>query len=427
MTIVAKPARASPTTVERVVSPGGIEAWLVEEHTVPLVAMEFAFLGGASQDPSDKAGVAHLTSGALDEGAGPLDSDAFQTRLADRAIELNFDADRDTLRGSLKTLVKHADEAFELTRLAVTEARFDASAVERVRSQILAGLRHEAQNPESLSARAFYAHAFPGHPYGHPVRGTIDSISGIGREDLVRYRDAKLSRGNLRISVVGAIDAAALGRALDQIFGALPAAPQLAPVPPVVAAGLGKSVVIDVDVPQSVVRFGCNGIARLDADYIPGYVINHILGGGVFTARLFREVREKRGLAYGISTSLVPMRHAAILAGGTATKNERVAETRFRSSRRRSAASPPRARRPRSCDLAKQYLIGSYALHFDTSTKIASQLLQIAVEGLGIDYVDRRNALVDAVTPEDARRVAKRLLGEGELLIVVAGKPVGVS
>ncbi len=426
MTIVAKPARASPTTVERVVSPGGIEAWLVEEHTVPLVAMEFAFLGGASQDPSDKAGVAHLTSGALDEGAGPLDSDAFQTRLADRAIELNFDADRDTLRGSLKTLVKHADEAFELTRLAVTEARFDASAVERVRSQILAGLRHEAQNPESLSARAFYAHAFPGHPYGHPVRGTIDSISGIGREDLVRYRDAKLSRGNLRISVVGAIDAAALGRALDQIFGALPAAPQLAPVPPVVAAGLGKSVVIDVDVPQSVVRFGCNGIARLDADYIPGYVINHILGGGVFTARLFREVREKRGLAYGISTSLVPMRHAAILAGGTATKNERVAESIsvIKEEIRRLAAEGPEAEELR---LAKQYLIGSYALHFDTSTKIASQLLQIAVEGLGIDYVDRRNALVDAVTPEDARRVAKRLLGEGELLIVVAGKPVGVS
>jgi zinc protease len=426
MTIVAKPARASPTTVERVVSPGGIEAWLVEEHTVPLVAMEFAFLGGASQDPSDKAGVAHLTSGALDEGAGPLDSDAFQTRLADRAIELNFDADRDTLRGSLKTLVKHADEAFELTRLAVTEARFDASAVERVRSQILAGLRHEAQNPESLSARAFYAHAFPGHPYGNPVRGTIDSISGIGREDLVRYRDAKLSRGNLRIAVVGAIGAAALGRALDQIFGALPAAPQLAPVPPVVAAGLGKSVVIDVDVPQSVVRFGCNGIARLDADYISGYVINHILGGGVFTARLFREVREKRGLAYGVSTSLVPMRHAAILAGGTATKNERVAESIsvIKEEIRRLAAEGPEAEELR---LAKQYLIGSYALHFDTSTKIASQLLQIAVEGLGIDYVDRRNALVDAVTPEDARRVAKRLLGEGELLIVVAGKPVGVS
>jgi zinc protease len=426
MTIVATPARAAPTTVERVVSPGGVEAWLVEEHAVPIVAMEFAFLGGASQDPSDKAGVAHLTSGVLDEGAGPLDSDAFQTRLADRAIELNFDADRDTLRGSLKTLVKHADEAFELTRLAVTEARFDASSVERVRSQILAGLRHEAQNPESLSARAFYANAFQGHPYGHPVRGTIDSISAVGREDLVRYRDGKLARGNLRVAVVGAIDAVTLGRALDKIFGALPAAPQLAPVPSTKAGGLGKRVVIDVDVPQSVVRFGCAGIARLDADYIPGYVINHILGGGVFTARLFREVREKRGLAYGVSTSLVPMRHAALLAGGTATKNERVGESIsvIKDEIRKLASEGPEAEELR---LAKQYLIGSYALHFDTSTKIASQLLQISIEGLGIDYVDRRNGLVDAVTPEAARRVAKRLLGDGELLIVVAGQPVGLD
>jgi zinc protease len=426
MTIVATPARAAPTTVERVVSPGGVEAWLVEEHAVPIVAMEFAFLGGASQDPSDKAGVAHLTSGVLDEGAGPHDSDAFQTRLADRAIELNFDADRDTLRGSLKTLVKHADEAFELTRLAVTEARFDASAVERVRAQILAGLRHEAQNPESLSARAFYANAFQGHPYGHPVRGTIDSISAVGRDDLVRYRDGKLARGNLRVAVVGAIDAATLGRALDKIFGALPSAPQLAPVPSTKAGGLGKRVVIDVDVPQSVVRFGCPGIARLDADYIPGYVINHILGGGVFTARLFREVREKRGLAYGVSTSLVPMRHAALLAGGTATKNERVAESIsvIKDQIRQLAADGPETEELR---LAKQYLIGSYALHFDTSTKIASQLLQISIEGLGIDYVDRRNGLVDAVTPEAARRVAKRLLGDGELLIVVAGQPVGLD
>jgi zinc protease len=426
MTIVATPARAAPTTVERVVSPGGVEAWLVEEHAVPIVAMEFAFLGGASQDPSDKAGVAHLTSGVLDEGAGPLDSDAFQTRLADRAIELNFDADRDTLRGSLKTLVKHADEAFELTRLAVTEARFDASAVERVRAQILAGLRHEAQNPESLSARAFYANAFAGHPYGHPVRGTIDSIAAVGRGDLVRYRDGKLARSNLRVAVVGAIDAAALGRALDRIFGALPAAPQLAPVASTKAGGLGKRVVIDVDVPQSVVRFGCSGIPRLDADYIPGYVINHILGGGVFTARLFREVREKRGLAYGVSTSLVPMRHAALLAGGTATKNERVAESIsvIKDEIRKLAGEGPETEELR---LAKQYLIGSYALHFDTSTKIASQLLQISIEGLGIDYVDRRNGLVDAVTLEDARRVAKRLLGDGELLIVVAGQPVGLD
>ena len=426
MTIVATPARAAPTTVERVVSPGGVEAWLVEEHAVPIVAMEFAFLGGASQDPSDKAGVAHLTSGVLDEGAGPLDSDAFQTRLADRAIELNFDADRDTLRGSLKTLVKHADEAFELTRLAVTEARFDASAVERVRAQILAGLRHEAQNPESLSARAFYANAFQGHPYGHPVRGTIDSISAVGRDDLVRYRDGKLARSNLRVAVVGAIDAVTLGRALDKIFGALPAAPQLAPVPSIKAGGLGKRVVIDVDVPQSVVRFGCAGIPRLDADYIPGYVINHILGGGVFTARLFREVREKRGLAYGVSTSLVPMRHAALLAGGTATKNERVGESIsvIKDEIRKLASEGPEAEELR---LAKQYLIGSYALHFDTSTKIASQLLQISIEGLGIDYVDRRNTLVDAVTPESARRVAKRLLGDGELLIVVAGRPVGLD
>lgn len=421
---VAAARSAPPPTVQRVVSAGGIEAWLVEEHQVPLVAMEFAFLGGASQDPTERPGVANALSGLLDEGAGPYDSDAFQTRLADRAIELRFHADRDTFRGSLKTLVRHADEAFDLARLALSEARLDEAAIERVRAQVVASLRHEAQNPDSLAARAFFAAAFPDHPYGRPVRGTLDSVAAITRQDVERYRGAVLSRGSLRVVVVGAIDAASLGRALDRIFLALPAAAELHPVMTTAAAGLGTRVVVDVDVPQSVVRFGGEGVPRLDPDYLPAFVVNHVLGGGVFSARLFKEVREKRGLAYGVSTSLSPMRHAALFTGYTATKNERVAESIavIENEIRSLAADGPDAEELR---LAKQYLIGSYALHFDTSTKIAAQLLNIAVEGLGIDYIDRRNDLVAAVTAEDVARAGKRVL-DRSLLVVVAGQPIGV-
>lgn len=426
MTRAATATRAaSPAFVERVVSPGGIEAWLVEEHQVPLVALEFAFVGGSSQDPSGKAGVANLLTGLLDEGAGPYDSDAFQMRLADRAIELRFHADRDTFRGSLKTLTRHADEAFDLLRLALTEARLDATAIERVRAQVVAGLKHEANNPDSLAGRAFFAHAFPDHPYGRPVRGTIESVATLTREDVDLYRRAILARGSLAIVAVGAIDATTLGRLIDNVFGALPAKADLVAIAAAVPAGIGSRTVIDVDVPQSVVRFGGGGVARLDPDYLPAYVVNHILGGGVFTARLFREVREKRGLAYGVSTSLVPMRHAALMIGGTATKNERVGESIavIEGEIRRLAAEGPDADELR---LAKQYLIGSYALHFDTSTKIAGQLLQIAIEGLGIDYVERRNELLAAVTAQDVRRAGERLFRDDSLIVVVAGRPVGL-
>lgn len=423
MTVAA--VSASPRTVQRVVSPGGIEAWLVEEHAVPLVAVEFAFVGGATQDPAGKAGAAYLLGGLLDEGAGPYDADAFQERLAEKAIELQFAADRDAWRGSLKTLVRHADEAFALLRLALIEPRLDAPAIERVREQVLAGLRHEAKDPDTLANRALFRAAFPDHPYGHPIRGTLESLPTIARADLDGLRKAGLSRANLVVAVVGAIDAATLARHLDAVFGDLPAVAALAEVPAVEPNGLGSRTVIDVDVPQSVIRFAGPGVARRDAAFMPSFVLNHILGGGSFTSRLFQEVREKRGLAYGVWTALMPLRRAALFTGGTATKNERAAESLavIREEIAKLVADGPSED---ELAKAKQYLIGSYALHFDTSTKIAGQLVQIALEGLGIDYIDRRNGLVAAVTGDDVRRAAQRLFGQGDLLVVVAGRPQGL-
>jgi zinc protease len=417
--------KAASRAVQRVVSPGGIEAWLVEEHAIPLIAMEVAFLGGATQDPSSKAGTAALMASLLDEGAGDLDADSFQERLADRAIEIHFHADRDAWHGALKTLARHADEAFGLFRLAVTEPRFDDDAIARVREQMLAGLRHEAKDPESLASRAFFAEACAGHPYAHPVRGTLDSLPGVARHDIAALHRAGFARDNLVVAVVGAIDAETLGRRLDEVFGHLPEKTGIASVAPISVGGLGSHAIVDLDVPQSVLRFGLPGIARRDDDYMAGYVVNHILGGGSFTSRLFQEVREKRGLAYSVWTSLHPLRQCPLFMGGTATKNERAAESLAVINEEIARLT---TEGPSEDELAKakQYLIGSYALHFDTSTKIARQLVQIAIDDLGIDYIDRRNALVAAVTMDDVHRVAKRLFGQGDLLVVVAGRPQGL-
>ncbi|MFC7399368.1 M16 family metallopeptidase [Chelatococcus sp. GCM10030263] len=416
---------AASRAAQRVISPGGIEAWLVEEHAIPLIAMEVAFLGGATQDADAKAGTAALMAGLLDEGAGDLDADSFQERLADRAIEIHFHADRDSWHAALKTLARHADGAFDLFRLALTRPRFDDDAMERVREQMFAGLRHEAKDPESMASRAFFAHACAGHPYAHPVRGTLESLPGIGRDDVVTLHRASFARDNLIVAVVGAIDAATLGRRLDEVFGDLPAEAAMAAVTPTTVGELGSHAIVDLDVPQSVLRFGLPGIGRRDDDYMAGYVVNHILGGGSFTSRLFQEVREKRGLAYSVWTSLHPLRHCPLFMGGTATKNERAAESLsvIKGEMARLMADGPSQE---ELAKAKQFLIGSYALHFDTSTKIARQLVQIAMDGLGIDYIDRRNELVAAVTMDDSHRVARRLFGQGDPLVVVAGRPQGL-
>jgi zinc protease len=417
---------AAPAPVRQLVTPAGVEVWHVESPLVPLVALAFAFEGGAAQDPADKPGVAQMLARLLDEGAGPYDSDAFQERLAARAIELAFHAGPDSVGGQMKTLVKHADEAFELLRLALAEPRLDSDAIERVRAQTIAGLRYQANDPGSVATKRFFTEAFPGHPYGRPTSGTVDSVAAIAHDDLVRLHSVVATRARVKVAAVGAIDAGRLAELIDLAFGGLPEPAPLAPVPPTAITGLGERVVVDLDVPQSVIRFGLNGVTWRDPDFVPAYVLNHILGGGAFTSRLFQEVREKRGLAYSVGTSLVSYRSGAMLWGYTATKNERVPEALDV-----IAAEMIRLKEEGPTDdelqKAKDYLTGSYALSFDTSTKIAHQLAQIAFEGLGLDYIARRNALVSAVTQDDLRRAAARTLDDGKMLVVVAGRPAGMA
>jgi zinc protease len=425
MTASAETLSASPTNVRSLTSAGGVEAWHVESDVVPLIAVSFIFEGGSAHDPHDKPGVAQMLARLLDEGAGEYDSDAFQERLAARAIELSFNAGNDAIGGSLKTLVKHADEAFELLRLSLVEPRFDQDSIERVRAQTIAGLKYQQNDPGVMVTRRFFEEGFANHPYGRPTSGTPESVAAITRDDLVAMHRAMIARGRVKIAVVGAISFDNLSVLLDKVFGALPEAKPLSIIEPATLQKVGSRVVVDLDVPQSVIRFGTHGIAWKDPGFIPAYVLNHILGGGAFTSRLFQEVREKRGLAYSVGTSLVSYRAASMTWGYTATKNERVVEC-LDVIAGEMALLKEKGPSDEELQQAKDYLIGSYALGFDTSTKIAHTLAQIAFEGLGIDYIARRNALVGGVTQADIRGAAERIIGDGKMLTVIAGRPTGL-
>jgi zinc protease len=418
-------ASAGATTIERVVSPGGIEAWLVHERAVPLIAVEFAFAGGAVQDPPGKAGTAALTASLLDAGAGDLDSTAFTDRLERKAIQMNFSAQRDTIHGTLRTLTENRDDAFELLRLAVTVPRFDAKDVEISRAQILSLLRRETTSPTDIASQRWWETAFEGHPYGRPVNGTSETVSSISIADLKSYAHRVLARQNLKIAVVGDIDAETLKVLLDRTFGALPEKPELYSIANVAPRGLGRRIEVSLDVPQTVVDFGGPGIARQDPDFMAAYLINHILGGGSTDSRLYQEVREKRGLAYSVSDSLVWLDHAAVMLGGTATRADRAGETvdLIEKEIRHFAEDGPTAGELVG---AKRYLNSAFVLNLDSSTKIAALLVQLELDGFGTDYFSRRTAMIEAVTLDDARRVAKRLLDKG-LLVTVVGKPQGFA
>jgi zinc protease len=417
-------ASANATHIERVVSPGGIEAWVAREPS-PLIAVEFAFAGGSAQDPPDKPGVANLAADLWDDGAGELDAKAFHSKLENKSIGLSFSAGRDRVRGSLRTLTINRDEAFDYLRLALTAPRFDTDAVERARAQLLSRLQRQSTSPNDIASRTWWEAAFPNHPYGRPVTGTPDSIARISIDDLKSYTRRVLARAKLKVAIVGDIEAADVGALLDRTFGALPAEPDLTPVPDVVMQGLGRRIVVPMDVPQAVVTFGTRGIGRGDPDFMAAYIVNHILGGGAFSSRLYQEVREKRGLAYGVYDSLTWLDHASVLIGSTATRSAVTGEAIgiIESEIHRLADAGPIEQEVAN---AKSYLEGSYALGLDTSAKVAGQLVQMQIDNLGIDYIDRRSSLIEAVTLADTRRVAKRLLEAG-LLVTVVGQPQGVT
>ena len=420
--LVLLPPALAATRIQEIESPGGIKAWLVEDYAVPIIALNFAFEGGAAQDPADKPGVANMLSGLLDEGAGNLDSKAFQAALDDRSIQLSFDAGRDEFYGTLRVLSEDRDEGFRLLGLALQSPRFDAEPVARIRAQIESNIRQAAKDPDQIAMQAMCTAAFPGHPYGRPIDGTEASIGTIKAADLEAYRHRIFARDGLHVVLVGAIDAATAGGLLDRTFGALPAVGERTPVPE--ASPAGGIVRLDQPIAQTLIRFGGPGIAREDPDFITAYVVNHILGGGSFSSRLYTEVREKRGLAYSVSSSLVPLAHASAVAGGTATRPDRADEAVaiIKGEVERFAAEGPTAD---ELAKAKSFMIGSYALRFDSSSKIARQLLGIQLDGLGADYVTKRNDLIAAVTLEDARRVAKRLYGHATDLLVLVGPKKG--
>ncbi|MCV2881919.1 M16 family metallopeptidase [Actibacterium sp. XHP0104] len=421
--LAALPARAA-VDIQEVTSPGGINAWLVESHEIPFVALEIRFQGGAGLDAPGKRGAINLMTGLLEEGAGDMDARAFATARDGLAARISFDVHNDALSVSAQFLTENRDQGVELLHLALTEPRFDDDAVERVRGQVLGGIRARQKDPDDIASDRFNALAFGDHPYGSDVNGTLDGVAALTRDDLIAAKDRVMARDRLFVSAVGDITAEELGALLDRLFDGLPETG--APMPGRADFALTGGIdVVPYDTPQSVVVFGHTGIPRDDPDFFAAYVLNSVLGGGGFSSRLMEEVREKRGLTYGIATYLYNLDHADMVLGKVASANNRVAEA-IEVIRAEWARAATEGITEDELDTIKTYLTGSYPLRFDGNGPIANIMVGMQMEGLGLDYIATRNDKVNAVTLDDVRRVAARLLDADALHFVVVGQPEGL-
>lgn len=411
--------------IQEVTSEGGIKAWLVNDPSIPFVALQLNFRGGASLDAPGKRGAVYLMTGLLEEGAADMDAQAYARALEAAAASISYDSSDDEISVSAKFLSENRDEALELLRIALSEPRFDADAVERVRAQVISGLRSDAQDPNDIAGAAFGALAFGDHPYGSVEKGSIESVSALTREDLIAAHQASMTRDRIFVGAVGDITAQELGPLLDQLLADLPETGPPLPGPAKVALPGGIEVV-EFDTPQSVAIFGHEGIARDDEDFFAAYILNHILGGGGFESRLMTEVREKRGLTYGVYSYLVPKDLAALYMGSVASANDRIAQavSVIRDEWQRAAQEGFTAEELAE---AKTYLTGAYPLRFDGNARIASILVGMQMQDLPIDYIATRNDQVNAITLVELNRVASELLQPEALQFVIVGQPEGLE
>jgi zinc protease len=422
--LAASPARAA-IDIEPVTSPGGVEAWLVEERSVPFIALELRFEGGASLDAEGERGAIHMMTALLEEGAGELDAQDFSIAVEGLAARFDFDVGQDSLAVSAQFLTENADEALELLHLALTEPRFDEDAIERIRGQILSNIASDAKDPQTIASRTFDALAFPDHPYGSPHEGTAESVAALTREDIVSAKDRVIARDRVYAAAVGDLDGERLGEMLDTLLDGLPetGAPMPGPAEYSLEGGL---TVVEFETPQSVVTFGHEGISFDDPDFFPAFVLTHVLGGSGFNSRLMEEVRRERGLTYGIYAALWTMNYADIVFGRVATENARVGETVsvVRDEWERMAQE---GLTEEELERAKRYLTGAYPLRFDGNERIANILVGMQLDGMPIDYVNTRNDKVEAVTLQEVQRVAERLIRPEDLHFVVVGQPEGLD
>ncbi|MAQ46763.1 MAG: peptidase M16 [Confluentimicrobium sp.] len=425
LTLIVPAASAGIENVEEVTSDGGITAWLVTEPSIPFTALEIRFRGGTSLDPEGKPGAINLMTALLEEGAGERSAQEFAAAREGLAASYAFDVGRDTLSVSARFLTENRDEAVDLLRSALIEPRFDQEALDRVRGQVLSIIASNATDPGEINSRAFNEAAFPDHPYALPVDGTVESVTALTRDDMLAVKDRVMARDRIYVSAVGDMTAAELGPLLDRLLGDLPETG--APLPEHVDYALPGGVdVVEFDTPQSVVSFAQPGIPRDDPDFIPAYIMMEIFSGGGFSSRLMEEVREKRGLTYGIGASLYPMDNAELIIGSVSSANDKVAET-IEVIKAEWAKLAEDGITQEELDRAKTYLTGAYPLRFDGNGRIANILVGMQMTDLPIDYPETRNELVDAVTLEDINRVVDWIIEPERLHFVVVGKPAGLE
>lgn len=406
--------------IQQVTSPKlGIQAWLVESPSLPMVNVHVSFKAGSVFDGDNKQGLAALTASLIPEGSGNMDAAEFTQKVESIGALFSASANRLSTTVAMRMLSDHQDASFKLLGQAITKPRFDEAAFNRIKDATLTGIRAGQQNPGHVAGLLLKEHLYENHPYGQPAVGTLHTVQGLTRFDVKRFYDQNYTQKNMLVSVVGDITAKELGMYLDSMFEGLKQGQAQNSFPDQTPSVTPVVVKKEMNVPQSTVYLAHKGITRDDPDYYAAYVMNYILGGGGFNSRLMEEVREKRGLAYGVYSYFEPLPGGGAFIASVSTNNKDVQKSidliKAEISRMHQGVSE------KEFNGALSYLKGSFPLRLDSSSKVLGYLDTMQLQSLGMDYLDMWTKRIESVTQEDVKRVAKRLLQPNNLMTVIVG------
>lgn len=411
--------------IQHFTTPGGVSVWLVTEPAIPIVSVQMSWKGGTASDPEGLEGLADMVTYQMNEGAGELESLAFQTRMKDLNMSFGCAAERDWTNCSASMLRENAEEAMDLVALAFAEPRFDDGPIERARREFLVNIKRRETNPRFLAGEAMESALYPGHAYAREQSEA--SVNAISRDDIVAHKSELMVRDRVLVTAVGAMTPEDLAPLIDAALGALPESSDLAiPGELTLNAPAAEPILTPLPQPQTRVSFAAPGLQRDHPDFFTAVVANYIIGGGGFESRLMKELRVARGLTYGIGTGLQFGGELALWQGSGQTKNESAGEFVEVIKEILAEAVANGVTEQELAD-AKAYLIGSYPLSFDSNAKIAANMMSVREQELGIDYFDRRNAKIEAVTLKDVNRVIAEWLSPEKFTFVLVGEPEGLE
>lgn len=419
----AEPRQANlPKPVERTLA-NGLRVIVVSKHDIPLVSMRMAFRSGGAAEPENLAGLAQITSSLLTKGTSTRSAREIAEGVEALGASLDASAGWDSSNVDLSAMSKNVPAAFAWFSDVVLHPKFAADELERVREQHLDGLRVALKQPRSLAGYVAARTVFGGTAYGHPLSGTPESLTRIKASDVVEFH-ARVYRPDNAVLVFGGDIAPASAFALaEKAFGSWKAAEVAAPS---ANAGLempaAKARVIVIDVPdagQAAVAVARPGIRRVDPAYYPALVANSILGGG-YSSRLNQEIRIKRGLSYGAGSSFDARRNVGPFTASTQTKNESAVEvaTLILDEMKRLGGEEVTAAElgPR-----KAVLIGGFGRSLETSSDLVARISGLAVNGLGLDEINKYISSVEKVTPADVQSFSASHLATSDASVIIVG------